>query len=339
MDPIAAWHVDRLGSEKVITLLQGDLSVPPPDIDVLIVSAFPNDYAATPRSLIGALARAGISVWHLSKDKELDLRSEFSFWLSKPVTVSGRPFRVLCLESGWRGSPPEIADDVFRALATSTLDDVKKAVVAMPIIGAGDQGFSIEQMLPVIMESAAGWLRRGLRVSEIRIVVRPDKAERAVPVFEATFEKGRALAAGRRSLRPHEQGCDVFLSYSHKDEALARAALDAIKAVKPDANVFFDRSTLAAGDSWLLKIAESLDDAKRVLALYTPDYWSSTWCQDEFVAAFTRQRETGESLLFPVHLKTVNVPYLFRSLQYTDCREADATKLVDAARRLAMQLA
>jgi len=339
---VSEWKVGDAG--KKITLVEGDLSAPSKDVDVLVVSAFPNDYLPTPGSLIGALARAGISVTRLAETKEIDLREDFSCWLSTPVVAGGLRLRVLCVESGWRGKPPEIADDVFRALATAMLGQVQKQVVAMPIIGAGDQGYPVEQMLPAILRPAAGWLTRGLMISELRIVVRPDVVELAQRLFERARGPIARTASDRSAAEPPDaeattlQGCDVFISYSHKDLVLAQAANDAIKSVKPDARIFFDRTTLPPGDSWLMRIAESLDAAQHVLALYTPDYWSSRPCKDEFVAAFTRQQDTGAMLLYPVYLRNANVPYLFRSLQFADCREGDEMKMTEACKVLALQL-
>ena len=60
-----------------VSLYEGELTAIPPAhrTDILIVSAFPDDYIPTRTSLIGALERSGLSVGSLAQSKAHDLRS------------------------------------------------------------------------------------------------------------------------------------------------------------------------------------------------------------------------------------------------------------------------
>lgn len=335
MEKRAEWTIEHGGRLRRIELFHGDLTQlgPPDAIDVLVVSAFPNDYLPTPTSLIGALARVGISIEQLSRYKEADLRAEFACWLSRPVELNGRPLRILCVESGWRGSPPEIADDLFRALATTPILGFEEASVAMPLIGAGDQGWSTATMMSSILNSAVSWFRRGLALRSVRIVARsPRSADAAQEMFEAAKT---ADAVNEPSSRGRY---DVFISYAHADRPAAQEAIDTLLAVRPQLRVFYDDRSINPGSSWLLEIAESLDNSRRVLALYTPPYWESRYCKDEFVAAYTREKDTGQAVLYPVYVRSANIPYLFRTIQHQDCRESDGAKLAAACRALSKSL-
>jgi hypothetical protein len=348
MDLLASWPIRHGAVERRIELFQGDLSQLPLQhaVDILVVSAFPNDYIPTPTSLIGALYRAGISVGQLAQSKQRDMRSEFSCWLSQPVGSTG--FRqLLCIESGWRGTPPEITDDLFRALAPLFLEAFPNGSVAMPIIGAGDQGWPVEQMLESILRTSVSWLKRGLPISVIKIVVHSNRTiETAKRKFlevqsAGRSEESRVMPRAETQHQPQAapaQAYDVFVSYCHEDSTPAQAIAENIARSMPGARIFYDQKTVSPGQSWLMEIAESLDSARRVMALFTPHYWASSYCKDEFSAALTRQRDTGEPVLFPIYYRTAKIPYYFRNVQYVDCREAEASKLAGACDALCRAL-
>ena len=136
----------RDGQDKRIELYQGDLTAlsPTEAFDLLVVSAFPNDYIPTNGSLIGALFRKGLSIASLSAAEEIDLRESFSCWLSREFTPedSGLRFRrILCFEPLFRGRPPELVGDIFRALTPILAERPDIKSIALPVVAAGDQGY------------------------------------------------------------------------------------------------------------------------------------------------------------------------------------------------------
>ena len=294
---------------------------------MLVVSAFPNDYIPTPSSLIGALHRNGISVHKLSFDKERDMRDEFSCWLSRPVGV--RSFRrILCIESGWRGTPPEIADDLFRAIAPISVTNVPTRSVALPLIGAGDQGYAAEQILESVLTAAVSWFRRGMPIEVLKIVAYSDEAASRA---KKRFTELKEADSGRRKDAQH---WDVFLSYSHADTSAAEHIHRSLTAARSCIRVFLDKQALEPGSSWLMQIAEAIDSAHCVLALYTPSYWASIFCKDELSAAYVRQAKARRQILFPIYYQTAEIPSFFEALHYADCREADVRKLTSTCHEI-----
>lgn len=343
MKLLAEWTIQHRSRERKIELYQGDLAALPPEhaVDILVVSAFQDDYMPTPSSLIGALYANGISVADLARTKQKDMRKEFSCWLSHPVIAATGFKRILCIESEWKGSPPEITDDIFRVLAPCSISEFPNGSVAMPVVGTGNQGYPVDQMMKSILHAAVFWFRHGLNLRVLKIVVHSESsAEIATKVF--TEAKQSDGAHHTRSATPHIAPVpakpvaqyDVFLSYSHKDTSIAEAVLKLIQSHAPGARVFFDRTALGPGSSWILEIAGSLDSSRWVVPLYTPDYWTSKYCQLEFSSAFLRQTDTGRSILFPLYYRKADVPSMFMTVQFVECREADDSRLAEACRQL-----
>lgn len=108
------------GSGRRIELWSGDLVTLRSEdaIDLLVMSAFPNDHTETAGSLIGALGRAGIPVAAPAAAKDIDLRPIHGCWLSHELPSDATPAikRVPCFEPLVRGHPPEVVGDIFRVL-------------------------------------------------------------------------------------------------------------------------------------------------------------------------------------------------------------------------------
>jgi hypothetical protein len=147
----------------------------------------PGDYTPTSGSLIGSLERKGLSVQALAESKEIDLRASFSCWLSREFTPedSGLRFRrILCFEPLVRGRPPELVGDIFRALTPILAETPDLKTVALPVVAAGDQGYSVAAMLVPLLEAALHWLENGLPLNCLKIVTHSDaQAAEALHVF------------------------------------------------------------------------------------------------------------------------------------------------------------
>ena len=328
-----------VSQNREIQLLLGDLTDFPGEhaVDVLVVSAFPNDYSPTPHSLIGALSRRGLSVAKLSNAKEFDLRQHFSCWLSSEISprIPGLEFRrVLCFEPRARGGPPQLVGDIFQALAPFTFAAPNIRSVAMPIVAAGDQGYSVTTMLPPLMDAAVHWMQVGFPIEKIKLVVRDEFAlKEALPIFRSYSPATPAKSGGQGTeatlTHPSEKQYDVFVSYSRKDE---RAASTLAKALQEHSlRVFIDRSEIKPGAAWQQEIFDALELCSATAVLFSPDFLDSKVCKEEFGIAWARHREDERVLIFPLLIRESNLPTYMRLVNYVDCRVSDPARIKAAA--------
>jgi len=320
-----------------IELSQGDLT----DLssreraDLLLVSAFPDDYEPTPGSLIGALHRKGLSVKKLARHKDIDLRTTYSCWLSRKLKrpMPGLAYRrIFCFEPRERGRPPEVVGDIFRALTPILAVRPKIRSLVMPIVAAGDRGYGIREMLEPLLEAAINWLEIGLPLERLTIVAHQDAhAEEARQVFRA-----RKAEYEMPSTAPAPAGFDydVFISYAHANTAEREALEAALQAARPGIRVFVDRHEIEIGVSWQLKIFESLERSRKVVALLSPEYLASKACKEEFGIAWIRGNRIGKDLLFPLYVHTAGLPAYMAYWNYLDCRDGDQSRLAEASQRL-----
>ena len=338
LDGLTVYH----GSdESRFELYQGDLSAMPPGeaVDILVVSAFPDDYTPTPRSLIGALADKGVSLAELAEKKAVDLRENYACWLSEEI-VSPDPGiqfkRILCFEPISKGHPPEVVGDIFQGLISLLQSDHPINSIAMPLLASGEMNVSMADMLEPLFDAAVHWLALGLSVKQIKIVQHSG--------FKAAELKGAFSILkkqySRTVLQPSDSfNYDVFISYSHDNAAAVGFLLDEMKRINPNLKIFLDRKELNTGVAWQQEIFEALDDCRKVVAFYSPAYLSSKICREEFNIAMFRHRESKGGVLLPIYLHTANLPTYMKVMQYADCCEADKGALQSACKQICEILA
>lgn len=196
MQLLSQIKIQHAANTAAIELLLGDLSAIPDEhrTDILVMSAFPGEYSALEGSLIRALLDKGLSVADLALDKEVDLRNQLSCWLSKPLSAADQQKfnfkQILCFEPGDKiKEPQEVVGDIFRCINTFAFDEDKNEL-AMPIIASGYQKVSMQKILPALLEASCFWLKNGLPIKSIKLVLyRNEQAQEALPIFDAFKNK------------------------------------------------------------------------------------------------------------------------------------------------------
>jgi hypothetical protein len=204
---------------KKIELYHGDLTSLREDefVDLLVVSAFPNDYSPTPTSLIGALYKKGLSVKALSLNKDIDLRKNYSCWLSNKFIPQNQELqfnRILCFEPLVHDKPPEQIGDIFRALTPILGENPEISTIAMPLVAAGDQGYSTEEIIVPLLDAAINWLEKGLPLNCIRIVAHSDSDAIEANIF---FSQQKINYEKSEPELQSDMEYNVFISYSREN--------------------------------------------------------------------------------------------------------------------------
>jgi len=327
-------EIDFQGQKKFIELYKGDLTdlAKNEHFDLLVLSAFPNDYIPTPSSLVGALNRKGLSVAHLSTLKELDIRETYACWLSSEIDYkdyNGIEFkRVLCFEPLLKDLPPyEMIGDLFQALMIVTNQFGVKSV-GMPLITTGDANYPVNAILNPLVEAAVNWMSLGIGLDRIKIVAYDSiKATQSLAIFRTLKEKYSNYSLKFSTKFDY----DYFISYSHKDANKADLLLQKIKQIKPDSKIFFDKKILRPGHAWQIEIFEALDNCAKIITLLSHEYIASKVCKEEYNIAHFRQRESEQQILLPVYLYSCNLPTYMKLTQFVDCREGIESKIEQAA--------
>ena len=128
---------------------------------------------------------------------------------------------------------------------------------------------------------------------------------------------------------------DVFVSYSHDDEAEVNELLEVFRNEDIDA---VTDATFTVGKDLEKMIRESIDDSRHVALMLTPAWIKrSTWTTYEAALARVRDRDGELGVVIPIILKECEIPDLFRSLLHADLwnekrRARDLQRVINAIR-------
>lgn len=163
IDKVCEYSLRINGRDRTIRFLIGDICSSSELFDILVCSAYKGNYAPTPSSLIGALLyQCQINVDNLALEPEIDLKS-IGCWLSK--TTGNIHFqRIACVEMlepydlhmpNAHSRKENVLDSIssMRFLfERASMKGVAVENIAMPIIGAGNQGIPVSEIVPVLIK-------------------------------------------------------------------------------------------------------------------------------------------------------------------------------------------
>ena len=281
------------GHRKTIRFFHGNMAKTREAYDVVVCSAFRNNYIPLHNTLIGALRKEkNISLDRLSIDPELDLRAA-GCWLSKEIEGNFR--RIACLELLDLHNRHDPAMEHTKLLkgAFSTLKylleqadamDIPIRSVALPILGAGNQRISIEYILPPLFTQCTAMFSTIASLERIDFYeIKQQRVERIRELFDQLIPSDHVLHPS------------IFISYSTKQFDWAHQMSRTLKN-NGFANWIAPES-ISPGSDYIREIPSAIACSKMLLLLLTEDAQRSNWVPNEVSSAIGAGK-----ILLPVQL-------------------------------------
>ena len=119
-------------------------------------------------------------------------------------------------------------------------------------------------------------------------------------IFDAAVGTGSAgrLRVGRNDIR------SAFISYASEDLAIVANALQGMKKVRPDLDVFFDRDSLRSGDLWERVIKNEIDSRDMLYLFWSRNARNSEWVDMEWRYAL---KNRGVDFIDPFPIESPDV--------------------------------
>ncbi|KAL3872816.1 hypothetical protein ACJMK2_036015 [Sinanodonta woodiana] len=275
--------IETVSGKCDIQLLYGDITKlsPAEKVDIIMVSAFPGDYASLRGTVIGALAyNLGISVRELSLDKEQDLRHHFSCWLSKPLSTQDSPYgRLLCFER---------------------------------------YGYSKVKMLQTMVNGAASWMEGGLPLRCLKIVIYDNINLDVNKEFERLKKQWEARSTRKRKT---SMTYDVYLCFDVGDQHWVSHIAKCLQNSREGLRVFASHQAFDKEKVWQDDIFTVMTSCKRVIAVFTPSFLENPECLELYNMAICCNRVKKSAILAPFYIISVpNMPNYLALVQWKDCR-------------------
>lgn len=278
---------DRMRGRRTIRVLRGDLCDARECYDVVICSAFKNDYLPVSGSLIGGLLeKREILVEELAREPELDLKA-MGCWLSREIPGEFR--RIACVELlNWRYRHNELlsvsttlksAFSTMRfVLEQAALRGIRVKRVALPILGTGCQALAVSEIAGPLINQCVQALKTVEGLESITFYERsPEKLRELTPVLERIRSGGGS------------RGYQVFLSYSSRcwEEAVQMRGILEDRGIK----CWMAPDSIPAGSSYTREIPVALDQIRVLGLLLTPEAEASAWVHKEVGIAIGNGRK------------------------------------------------
>ena len=265
--------------KKVIKILNDDLENIVETYDILVCSAYKNDYVPLSGTVIGKLYEMGIDVEKLSAAPEINCK-DFGVWISK--TENDKFKRICCVElldyDKREMFENNLAVDIILKKTFSTLKyaieqasisgiGIKK--ILLPVLGAGSQGIEMGYIVPPLINQLTAILNF-YDVEEIDF-------------FEVDGNRASFLTKYLNEALNPQRETEVFISYSSKQTEIAYEIADLLK--QNNISYWMAPDSIPPSSDYLDEIPAALTNINTLLLLLTPESEASVWVAKEVSTA------------------------------------------------------
>lgn len=322
-------YTDR--GEKKIQVYHADITKFDEPVDILTISCFQNDYMPVSGTVVGALEKAfQLRVSDYAKMPEIDLKAFGNVWLSGDLQEKCPYSRIGCIEmsriqgmgSDWENNKDNILSILhtyFQMLEMATGRGIKAQTVALPVLGAGNQGIDMDFITIPLLNECINFLKSCRQVKRICIIeYSPNKAFRMARALEESYQiknnkedyvklpNGKNTPQKNGKVQKESDNFDIFMSYSSKDFEIMKK-LSAILEER-GAKVWYAPRNIW-GEDYASSIVNAIEKSAFFVALISQNSMGSRHVLNEIDLAFNSL--ASENHLLPVKLDEAEMPSSF----------------------------
>jgi len=109
---------------------------------------------------------------------------------------------------------------------------------------------------------------------------------------------------------------DLFISHSSEDKEFVRDLVHRFEQV--GVSCWLDEDAIDAGGSIVEGIFEGIRSSRKVLLVYSPNFFSATWGKKEYRSSLMKDPENKKRKLLPLMWKPTEIPEDLQELRYLD---------------------
>ncbi|KAK6181428.1 hypothetical protein SNE40_009276 [Patella caerulea] len=325
----------------VVEFMCGDITKLPMEdkVDIVMVSAFPNNYSLSGRhTLMSALYHnLDLCVATLSRKKDVDLRRNFSCWVSSPLPDRLPYRRLVCFERlAHGGSIGEQISKIYRAF-TPVFNNQDTTVIT-PLLATGNQGQPSRAVLETMVNGACSWILAGLPLRHMKIVIYSNNVNEIYKRDAETVELFSKLKLKWEKIGKQKATFnvdiitkyDIYMSFSPNDQMVTNKVIKNLKQIQPKIKVYTEMIAFEKDDVWQEKIYEAMIKSKRIIVILSPAYIASEECLEQFNMALCCNRLKRKQIVAPFYIETIpTLPSYILLVQYVECRIRRETDNLD----------